>query len=51
MGIIQFGWHDLARSEALELGLEHAARLDYEAFMIGLFGFGLTVAVRPKVTQ
>lgn len=49
--MFQFGWYDLPASEALELHLPQAARVPYEAFMIGLLGFGFTVAVRPKVQQ
>lgn len=49
--MIQFGWYDLAVSEAMELDMPDWARVKYEAFMVGIFGLGFTIAVRPKVTQ
>lgn len=46
--MLQFGWHDLSIREACNLDLPQAVRVKYQAFMIGIFGVGFTIAVRPK---
>ena len=43
-----FGWYPLSYEAAVELDLDQPARWEYEAFMIGLFGWGVTFQVRPK---
>jgi len=41
-----FGWYPLSVEAAMELDLDQPGRWEYEAFMIGLFGFGITFCTR-----
>lgn len=40
------GWREISREDALELGLEQAARYKWELLGIEWFGYGITFVAR-----
>lgn len=48
MRLFAVGWVDITPAEAMEMGLEQAARLRWQMWRIELFGFGICFRVRPK---
>lgn len=48
MRLFGVGWVDLTPAEAMEMGLEQAARLRWQMWRIELFGFGICLMVRTK---
>ena len=41
-------WIDLSPSDALELGLNQAARVQWQVFALEWAGFGVTIMARPR---
>jgi len=48
MRLFAVGWVDLTPAEAMEMGLEQAARLRWQMWRIELLGFGICFMVRTK---
>jgi len=47
-GFVQLGWFDLTAEDALDFDLPQAVRTNYEVFVVGFWGFGITLCVRVK---